>query len=29
VLEVDGTHLRVAPLEAVDGTPVVDLKPVI
>jgi tRNA-Thr(GGU) m(6)t(6)A37 methyltransferase TsaA len=29
VLEVDGTHLRVAPLEAIDGTPVVDLKPVI
>ena len=29
VLEVDGTHLRVAPLEAVDGTPVVDIKPVI
>jgi len=29
VLEVDGARLRVAPLEAVDGTPVVDLKPVI
>jgi tRNA-Thr(GGU) m(6)t(6)A37 methyltransferase TsaA len=29
VLEVDGTHLRVEPLEAIDGTPVVDLKPVI
>jgi tRNA-Thr(GGU) m(6)t(6)A37 methyltransferase TsaA len=29
VLEVDGTHLRVAPIEAIDGTPVVDLKPVI
>jgi tRNA-Thr(GGU) m(6)t(6)A37 methyltransferase TsaA len=29
VLEVDGTHLRVAPLEAIDGTPVVDLKPVL
>ena len=29
VLEVDGTHLRVAPLEAIDGTPVVDLKPAI
>jgi tRNA-Thr(GGU) m(6)t(6)A37 methyltransferase TsaA len=29
VLEVDGTHLRVAPLEAIDGTPVMDLKPVI
>ena len=29
VLEVDGDRLRVAPLEAVDGTPVVDLKPVL
>jgi tRNA-Thr(GGU) m(6)t(6)A37 methyltransferase TsaA len=29
VLEVDGTDLRVEPLEAIDGTPVVDLKPVI
>ena len=29
VREVDGTHLRVAPLEAIDGTPIVDLKPVI
>jgi tRNA-Thr(GGU) m(6)t(6)A37 methyltransferase TsaA len=29
VLEVDGARLRVAPLEAIDGTPVVDLKPVI
>ena len=29
ILEVDGARLRVAPLEAVDGTPVVDLKPVI
>jgi len=29
VLEVDGARLRVAPLEAVDGTPVMDLKPVI
>ena len=27
VLEVDGPRLRVAPLEAVDGTPVVDIKP--
>ncbi len=27
VLEVDGTHLHVDGLEAVDGTPVVDLKP--
>jgi tRNA-Thr(GGU) m(6)t(6)A37 methyltransferase TsaA len=29
VLEVDGDRLRVRPLEAVDGTPVVDLKPVL
>jgi tRNA-Thr(GGU) m(6)t(6)A37 methyltransferase TsaA len=29
VLAVDGTTLEVAPLEAVDGTPVLDLKPVI
>ncbi len=27
VLEVDGTRVRVSDLEAVDGTPVVDLKP--
>lgn len=26
VLEIDGTRLRVEPLEAVDGTPVLDLK---
>ena len=29
VLEVAGDRLRVRPLEAVDGTPVVDLKPVL
>ena len=29
VLEVDGGRLRVAPIEAIDGTPVVDLKPVL
>ena len=29
VLEIDGGRLRVAPIEALDGTPVVDLKPVI
>lgn len=29
VLEVDGTRLRVRSLEAVDGTPVLDLKPVL
>ena len=29
VLEVAGQRLRVAPLEAVDGTPIVDIKPVL
>ena len=29
VLEVDGERMRVRPLEAVDGTPVVDVKPVL
>lgn len=29
VLEVVGPRLRVAPLEAVDGTPIVDIKPVL
>ncbi len=29
VVEIDGTRLRVRDLEAVDGTPVLDLKPVI
>lgn len=29
VLEVSGPRLRVAPLEAIDGTPIVDLKPVL
>ena len=29
VLEVRDDRLRVAPLEAIDGTPVVDLKPVL
>jgi tRNA-Thr(GGU) m(6)t(6)A37 methyltransferase TsaA len=29
VLEVAGQGLRVAPLEAVDGTPIVDIKPVL
>jgi tRNA-Thr(GGU) m(6)t(6)A37 methyltransferase TsaA len=27
--EITGTRLRVGPLEAIDGTPVVDLKPVL
>lgn len=29
VLEVTGQKLQVAPLEAIDGTPVVDIKPVL
>jgi tRNA-Thr(GGU) m(6)t(6)A37 methyltransferase TsaA len=29
VVDIDGTRLRVRNLEAVDGTPVLDLKPVI
>ena len=29
ILELDGTRLRVQPLEVVDGTPVVDIKPVL
>jgi tRNA-Thr(GGU) m(6)t(6)A37 methyltransferase TsaA len=29
VLSVDGDRLQVRPLEAVDGTPIVDIKPVI
>ena len=29
VLEIDGGRLRVGPLEAIDGTPVVDIKPVL
>ena len=29
VLEVSGNRLRVAPMEAIDGTPIVDIKPVI
>ncbi len=29
VAEVDGTRLRVRELEAIDGTPIVDLKPVL
>lgn len=28
VREVDGLRLRVAPMEAIDGTPIVDIKPV-
>jgi tRNA (Thr-GGU) A37 N-methylase len=29
VLEIAGNRLRVAPLEAIDATPVVDIKPVL
>lgn len=29
VREIQGTRLRIGPIEAVDGTPVVDLKPVL
>jgi tRNA (Thr-GGU) A37 N-methylase len=29
VREVSGTRLRVGPIEAIDGTPVVDVKPVL
>lgn len=29
VLAIDGTRLAVRPLEAVDGTPVIDVKPVL
>jgi tRNA-Thr(GGU) m(6)t(6)A37 methyltransferase TsaA len=29
VLGIDGTKLRIGPIEAIDGTPVIDLKPVL
>ena len=29
VLQIDGAHIEVGPLEAVDGTPVLDIKPVL
>lgn len=29
VAEIDGNRLRVGPLEALDGTPILDLKPVL
>jgi tRNA-Thr(GGU) m(6)t(6)A37 methyltransferase TsaA len=29
ILEVDGTRVRVTDMEAVDGTPIVDIKPVL
>jgi tRNA (Thr-GGU) A37 N-methylase len=28
-VEVAGTRLKVGPIEAIDGTPVVDVKPVL
>lgn len=27
VLEVDGLHLRAAPMDVLDGTPIIDIKP--
>jgi tRNA-Thr(GGU) m(6)t(6)A37 methyltransferase TsaA len=29
IREIDGTRLKVGPLEAIDGTPVIDIKPVL
>lgn len=29
VLEIDGSRLYVGPIEAIDGTPIVDIKPVL
>ena len=29
VREIHGTSLRIGPIEAIDGTPVVDIKPVL
>lgn len=29
VIEIDGHHIKVEPLEAIDGTPIVDIKPVL
>jgi tRNA (Thr-GGU) A37 N-methylase len=29
VLEIVGNKLKVGPIEAIDGTPVVDIKPVL
>ena len=29
VREIDGTRLRIGPMEAIDGTPVVDIKPAV
>jgi tRNA (Thr-GGU) A37 N-methylase len=29
VRAIDGNRLRIGPIEAIDGTPVVDIKPVL
>lgn len=29
VLQIDGQRLKVSPIEAIDGTPVIDIKPVL
>lgn len=29
VLEIEGNRLKVGPIEAIDGTPVIDIKPVL
>jgi tRNA (Thr-GGU) A37 N-methylase len=29
VRAIEGTRLRIGPIEAIDGTPVVDMKPVL
>lgn len=29
VLQIDGSRLQIGPIEAIDGTPVVDIKPVL
>jgi tRNA-Thr(GGU) m(6)t(6)A37 methyltransferase TsaA len=29
ILEIDGSRLKIGPIEAIDGTPVVDIKPVL
>jgi tRNA (Thr-GGU) A37 N-methylase len=29
VRAIEGTRLRIGPIEAIDGTPVVDIKPVL
>ena len=28
IREISGLHLRIGPMEAIDGTPVVDIKPI-